>query len=366
MPDARRRLAVLVDQATIFVRSGRGGDGAVSFRREKFIPKGGPDGGNGGDGGSVYLIALPGVDTLLDFSGRHHWHAESGQPGAGRQCSGKAGADLDIHVPPGTLIHDADTGELLADMDRPNKRVLIARGGRGGFGNEHFKSPTNQTPRQFTHGEAGEQRTLRLELKLIADVGLIGKPNAGKSTLLSKVSRARPRVADYPFTTLEPNLGIAELPGQRRLVIADIPGLIEGAHAGHGLGTRFLRHIERTRLLVHLLEIEPADGSDPVSNYHVVRQELARYSEHLATKPQLLVLTKLDLAGRDEADRHAAIELIEHALGVTPLAVSSATGEGLTQLLEACWSRLEDARAAEAIDLSDAATMPQEEPREAT
>lgn len=331
---------MLVDQATIFVSSGRGGDGHVSFRREKYIPKGGPSGGDGGNGGSVYLVATPGVDTLLDLAGRHHWRAEPGEPGGSKQKHGKDGQDLSIQVPAGTLIYDDDTGELLADLDALHKRVLIARGGRGGFGNEHFKSPTNQTPRQFAPGEPGEQRTLRLELKLIADIGLLGKPNAGKSTLLSKLSHARPRVADYPFTTLEPNLGIAELPGHRRVVIADIPGLIEGAHAGSGLGTRFLRHIERTRLLVHLLEIEPGDGSDPVTNYHVIRRELAQYSPQLAAKPELVVLTKLDLLGGQAADGEAAADLFEQHLGVRPRVISSAMNLGTQELLEACWAKL--------------------------
>ncbi len=335
---------MLVDEARIVVRSGRGGDGALSFRREKYIPKGGPDGGDGGDGGSVILEARAGLDTLLDFSGRHHWHAESGQPGGGSQRHGRSGADLIVPVPPGTLVYDDETGELLADMEQPGAHLTVARGGRGGWGNEHFKSATNQTPRKTTPGEPGQQRHLRLELKLIADIGLIGKPNAGKSTLLSAISRARPRIADYPFTTLEPNLGIAELSDHRRLVIADIPGLIEGAHAGHGLGTKFLKHIERTSLLVHLLELEPADGSDPVSNYRTVRHELASYSEPLAAKPEILVVSKLDLLGAEQ-DAQAAVDLIEQAIGRRPFTLSAATGHGLDALLEACWRHLASERA---------------------
>ncbi len=334
---------MLVDEARIVVRSGRGGDGALSFRREKYIPKGGPDGGDGGDGGSVILEALAGLDTLLDFSGRHHWHADPGQPGGGSQRHGRSGADLIVPVPPGTLIYDDESGDLLADMEQPGTRITVARGGRGGWGNEHFKSPTNQTPRKTTPGEPGEERHLRLELKLIADIGLIGKPNAGKSTLLSAISRARPRIADYPFTTLEPNLGIAELSDHRRLVIADIPGLIEGAHAGHGLGTKFLKHIERTSLLVHLLELEPADGSDPVSNYRTVRNELASYSEPLAAKPELLVVSKLDLLGAEQ-DAEAAVDLIEQAIGRRPFTLSAVSGHGLDALLETCWRHLASER----------------------
>ncbi|GAB4186304.1 MAG: GTPase ObgE [Phycisphaeraceae bacterium] len=331
---------MLVDSATIFVRSGKGGDGAVSFRREKFIPKGGPDGGDGGDGGSVILEASPNVDTLLDFSGKHHWYAQDGQPGGRKQCAGKAGEDLVIHLPPGTLVYDAETGELIADLDHLGKRLVIAPGGKGGLGNARFKSATNQTPQQATPGGPAVERHLRLELKLIADVGLVGLPNAGKSTLLSRVSRATPKIADYPFTTLEPNLGIAELSEGRRIVFADIPGLIEHAHEGQGLGTRFLRHIERTRLLVHLIDIDPADGSDPVANYRIIRGELEAYSPTLAEKPELVVLSKMDLAG-DEADHAAAVELFQQALGRPVLTISAATGTGLTELLEACWAELD-------------------------
>jgi GTP-binding protein len=326
---------MLVDHAIIHVQGGKGGDGAVSFRREKFVPKGGPDGGDGGDGGSVYLKASAGVDTLLDMAGRHHWRAENGEPGRGRSQHGAGGSDLIIPVPPGTLAYDEETGTLLADLDEPGKTLQIARGGRGGYGNERFKSATHQAPRESTPGERGEERTLRLELKLIADVGLIGKPNAGKSTLLSRLSRARPRIADYPFTTLEPQLGIAELDRERRLVLADIPGLIEGAHTGAGLGDAFLRHIERTRLLVHVLEIEPTDGSDPVANYRMIRRELSEYSSALAAKPELIALNKMDLQ-LDEADQQTAAELIERELGQPVLPVSAASGAGCRALLERC------------------------------
>ncbi|HEX7009146.1 MAG TPA: GTPase ObgE [Phycisphaeraceae bacterium] len=330
---------MFVDSAIIHVRSGKGGDGCVSFRREKYIPKGGPDGGDGGDGGSVILQASEQVQTLLDFAGKHHWHAENGQPGGPKQMHGRKGRDLTIPLPPGTLVYDHDTGELIVDLDEPGKSVVIARGGKGGWGNEHFKSPTNQAPRQATPGEPAQELTLRLELKLIADVGLVGKPNAGKSTLLSRISRATPKIADYPFTTLAPQLGIAELPGHRRLVVADIPGLIERAHQGAGLGVRFLRHIERTGLLIHLIEVEPADGTDPVENYQVVRRELAEYSAALAEKTELVALSKMDLIG-GEQDRAAAVQLVEQALGRSVFPISAADGSGIAELLEACWAHL--------------------------
>ncbi|MCC5829896.1 MAG: GTPase ObgE [Phycisphaeraceae bacterium] len=334
-----------IDEAVIEVRSGKGGDGAVSFRRLKYIPKGGPDGGDGGDGGSVILLADPAIETLLDLSGRYHWHAANGQPGGGKQCHGSKGEDLIVRMPPGSIVFDHETGQQLVDLDSPGARWVAARGGRGGFGNEHFKSSTNQTPRSFTPGEPAEHRILRIELKLIADIGLIGKPNAGKSTLLGAVSRAKPRVADYPFTTLHPNLGIAELPGSRRIVLADIPGLIEGASQGMGLGTQFLRHIERTRLLVHLLELEPADGSDLIRNYQIIRAELAAHSAQLAEREELLVLTKADLL-EGEDDRQAARELIQRELGIQPLLISGVTGEGAAELLEQCWLRLRDGKSA--------------------
>ncbi len=334
---------MIIDSATIFVRSGKGGDGAVSFRREKYIPKGGPDGGDGGDGGSVILHASPNVDTLLDFAGRHHWHAENGEPGRGKQCSGKAGQDLVIRLPPGTLVYDDETGELLADLDELDRRIVIAEGGKGGLGNDRFKKAQNQVPQEFTPGGPAVELTLRLELKLIADVGLLGLPNAGKSTLLSSISKARPKIADYPFTTLEPNLGIAEISPDRRIVFADIPGLIEHAHKGQGLGTRFLRHVERTRLLVHLIDVDPADGSDPIENYRVIRHELSEYSPDLAAKPELVVLSKMDLVGGPE-DRETAVQMYGKALGKPVLTISSASRTGLNELLEACWAVLEKSR----------------------
>lgn len=346
---------MLVDRATILVRSGKGGDGHVSFARFKYIPKGGPDGGDGGDGGDVFLVASPGIDTLLDLTGRHHWSAGNGEPGGKKGCHGANGDDLDIRIPPGTLVYDDTTGELLADMDAPGMRLLVAKGGRGGFGNDHFATPTHQAPREFTPGEPAEEHTLRLELKLIADLGLVGKPNAGKSTLLSRISRARPKIGDYPFTTLEPNLGIAELSGQRRLVFADIPGLIEGAHRGTGLGHEFLRHVERTRALVHLLDVEPTDGSDPIENYRVVSGELASYSPLLAEKPVIVALTKMDLLASDE-DRETARQMMEEALGVPVIPISAASGLGIEKLLDACWELVRRAQEEEELRRSREAT----------
>lgn len=330
---------MLIDSAIIQVRSGSGGDGCISFRRAKYIPKGGPNGGDGGNGGSVIFRADAEIDTLLDFAGHHHWHAENGEPGRGKQQHGSNGRDLVVKVPMGTLVYDEQTGELLYDFDTPGKEEVIAEGGRGGFGNEHFKTSTNQAPREASPGEPGQERLLRLELKLIADVGLVGKPNAGKSTLLSRVSRATPKIADYPFTTLKPQLGIAEISSDRRLVIADIPGLIENAHRGQGLGVRFLRHIERTRLLLHMIEADPGDGTDPIENYHVIRRELMEYSPELAAKPQVVALSKMDLLGTAE-DRATALEMVEDELGLKVWPISAATGEGLNELLEACWQAL--------------------------
>jgi len=330
---------MFIDEAVIEVRSGKGGDGCVSFRREKYIPKGGPDGGNGGDGGSVIFLGDSNINTLLDYRSRFHWHAQNGRPGGGRDCSGEAADDLILPVPPGTLLYNDETNELIVDVDAPSKRVVVARGGRGGFGNIHFKSSTNQAPRQAEPGESGEQFRLRLELKLMADVGLLGMPNAGKSTLLRAISKARPMVADFPFTTLKPQLGIAELDAERRLVFADIPGLIEGAAEGIGLGHDFLRHVERTRVLIHLLDVSPLDGSDPADNYQTIRRELAHYSADLAEKEEIIVINKIDLIAPGERD--ALLDKLAGRLGFPkgqrPLAVSGATREGVRALLDRCW-----------------------------
>src|SRR5436190_5255453 len=292
---------MFVDEAQIHVKAGDGGNGCVSFRREKYIPKGGPDGGDGGDGGSVVMLADPNKNTLLDFSGRHHWNAKKGEAGMGKKMYGKGADDLVIHVPPGTQIYDTDNQILIADLDQPGKRVVVAQGGKGGRGNWHFRSSTNQTPRYAEPGTEGQERNLKLQLKLIADVGLVGMPNAGKSTLLSAVSSARPKIADYPFTTLDPQLGIVELSGDRRMVFADIPGLIEGAQHGAGLGHAFLKHIERTRTIVHLLDLYPPDGSDPAGNYQKIRKELEAFSSELAQKTEIIAANKMDLAVDDEA-----------------------------------------------------------------
>ncbi|MEZ0266499.1 MAG: GTPase ObgE [Phycisphaerae bacterium] len=328
---------MFVDEARIHVKAGDGGNGCVSFRREKYIPKGGPDGGDGGYGGSVKFQADPQVNTLLDFSGKHHWKAPRGQGGMGKKMAGVGGEDLIIKVPIGTLIFDADRGQLLADLNIPGRTVVIARGGRGGRGNWHFRSPTNQAPRYAEPGTLGQERNLKLELKLIADIGLVGLPNAGKSTLLSAVSAARPKIAAYPFTTLSPQLGIVELPGHRRMVVADIPGLIEGAHSGAGLGHDFLRHIERTKIIVHLLDLFPPDGGSPAENYRVIRKELEAFSPKLAQKEEVVAANKVDL----ETDEHEALGVLRKELaGKEVHAISGATHHGVMPLMETLWKRL--------------------------
>lgn len=319
-----------IDEVSLTVQSGNGGRGCVSFRRERFIPRGGPDGGNGGRGGDVRLVARAGRRTLYPFRFQRIFKAENGAPGEGNQRSGKAGADLTIEVPPGTLVFDADSGELIRDLVAPEDAVVVATGGRGGKGNTHFKTSTHQTPRFAQPGEPGQTRQLRLELKLLADVGIIGLPNAGKSTLISRVSAATPKIADYPFTTLTPTLGVVNPPfGGEPFVMADIPGLIEGAHAGVGLGTRFLRHVERTRILVHLVDAAAIDPSDPLRDLRIVNTELERYGQRLAAKNQIVALNKIDLTGAEEKARQLA-----RALGETvPVLISAATGAGVRQLL---------------------------------
>ncbi len=280
---------MFADHAIIHIKSGNGGHGCMSFLRMKYIPKGGPDGGDGGDGGDVIAVEDEGVQTLLDFRGKHHWKATNGRPGEGKQKYGPAGENVILKLPAGTMIFDEETGELLADL-KAGDRTVLAKGGRGGYGNMHFKNSINQAPRETTEGEPGQERTLRLELKLIADVGLVGLPNAGKAHSSAAISAATPKVADYPFTTLKPQLGIAEVGPDRRLVFADIPGLIEGAAQGQGLGHDFLKHIERTRAIVHVVEIEPADGSDPFQNYRTIRKELEDYSPILAENPEIIAI----------------------------------------------------------------------------
>jgi GTP-binding protein len=333
---------MFIDQATIHVKAGDGGPGCMSFRREKYIPKGGPDGGDGGDGGSILALCDPNENTLHYFRHHHHFKAPNGLPGQGKNKHGAKGDDLTIRFPPGTMIYDGETDALIADLDRGDTLVL-ARGGAGGYGNDHFKSATNQTPRETTPGGPGEERSFRLDLKLIADVGLLGLPNAGKSTFLAAVTKATPKIADYPFTTLSPQLGIADLDPARRLVIADIPGLIEGAARGVGLGHEFLRHVERTRVLLHLLDCDPPDGSSPVDNYHAIRAELAGYSPALAETPEVIALNKVDLLG-DEENARAAVELVRQELKLGAddqvIPISAATHQNVHAVLEACWKSL--------------------------
>jgi GTP-binding protein len=326
---------MFVDEAKIWVKAGDGGNGSVSFRREKFVPKGGPDGGDGGKGGDVYFEAVESRNTLLDFVGKHHWRAGNGKHGQGKNMYGADGDGLVIPVPPGTLIYDTDLDLLLADLNQPGMKVMVCRGGKGGKGNKAFATSTNQAPRTAEPGKPGQERNLRLELKLIADVGLVGMPNAGKSTLLSRCSAARPKIAEYPFTTLEPVLGIVELSDYRRFVMADIPGLIEGASRGAGLGHDFLRHIERTAIIVHILDIMPTDSSDPVDNYHAIRNELAQYSETLAGKEEVVVANKIDL----DPDG-TRLEDLRARLGQDIVPISAATGQGIKELAELLWQKV--------------------------
>jgi len=332
--------AVFVDEVEIRAIAGDGGNGCMAFRREKFVPRGGPAGGDGGDGGSVHLQADDSLTTLQHLSGKHHWRAGRGGPGEGKNCHGRNGREEVVRVPAGTLVYDADTGIMLKDLTVPNERVCVAVGGKGGFGNTHFKSATHQAPRICEPGHPGQQRRLRLELKLIADVGLVGMPNAGKSTLLSHLSRARPKIAAYPFTTLHPYLGIVEISHFRRFVMADIPGLIEGAHEGAGLGITFLKHIERTRIVLHILDVCPMDESDPAAAYHAIRGELCEYSKALADKPEIVVANKMDLTGADEH-----IDELRRELGVDVFGISAVTGQGLEPLCERIWDVLAIQRA---------------------
>ncbi len=321
-----------IDQVRIQVEGGTGGSGADAFRRETGVPRGGPSGGDGGEGGSVVLRADPQLSTLLDFRYRSRYVAERGQHGEGSNRTGRSGEDLELRVPPGTLVRDAETREVIGELLEEGDRLVVAKGGRGGRGNARFATATNQAPRRWEPGEEGEARELELELKLIADVGLVGEPNAGKSTLLASVTAARPKVASYPFTTLSPNLGVVQLSGFRTFVIADIPGIIEGAHEGKGLGHRFLRHIERTRTLAFLV---PVDDPDPEGTYQRLREEVRRYSEELAGRPHCLVLTKSDLLPPDAEP--ASVD-VEGAWDVRTL--SAVTGSGVPELLEELWKKV--------------------------
>lgn len=339
---------MFVDEAIVRVKAGKGGNGAVAFRREKFVPRGGPSGGNGGRGGNVIFQVDPNLNTLVDYQYRPFIQAENGGNGGAGNKQGRAGADVILPVPPGTLIRDAETGEVLADLTGApgQERFLAARGGRGGRGNAAFATARNQAPAFAENGEPGEERRLHLELKVLADVGLVGYPNVGKSTLISRVSAARPKIADYPFTTLVPHLGVVRLDNWKNLVMADIPGLIEGAHLGHGLGHQFLRHIERTRVLIHMLDVSGTTGRDPLQDYRTVNQELAAHSAHLASLPQIIALNKIDLPGaRDLAQQvQAALAREGHRV----FAISALTGEGVPPLIQAAAEALEKARATEA------------------
>ena len=318
---------MFVDRVTIRVQAGRGGDGAVGFRREKYIPKGGPDGGDGGDGGSVIVIARAGVNSLAALAHRKHWRAEPGERGGTKNCTGRNAHDLIIEVPPGTTIVDTRGDFILKDLTQDGQSVIAAQGGKGGKGNARFVTSTNRAPRESTPGEEGEQRELIFELKVIADVGLVGKPNAGKSTLLSRLSRARPEIADYPFTTKYPNLGIVPLSPDRSFVLADIPGLIEGAHQGVGLGHEFLRHVERAGILVHLIEPQPTDGTLPLDNYHSIRRELDLYNKQLGERPEILVVSKGELPEADTVAQQLSAET-----GREVFTISAVTGRGLDKL----------------------------------
>lgn len=330
---------MLVDEAVITVRSGRGGNGVVAFRREKYVPKGGPAGGDGGKGGDVIIATDPQLSTLIDFRYETIYTAQNGKPGSGAHKTGAAGADRVIYVPVGTLVYDDQTGVLLADLNAPGLKLLVARGGRGGRGNAHFATPSHQAPDFAEGGAPGEERRLRLELRLMADVGIIGLPNVGKSTLVSVVSAARPKIADYPFTTLVPNLGMVRLPGVgRSFVIADMPGLIAGAHSGAGLGDRFLRHISRTRLLIHMLDAASTDGRDPLTDFNIVNRELELYGQGLEEIPQIVALNKIDLPDAERKAQQAARVL--QARGYDCHCISAVTGQGVMNLMESTWARL--------------------------
>lgn len=321
---------MFVDRVQIELHAGRGGDGCSSMRREKYVPRGGPDGGDGGHGGSLIFQAKLGVNSLAAYANRKFYHAPKGQPGQGSMRHGRKGNDQTLYVPPGTTVVDAEHGFVIKDLKQDGESFVVARGGKGGKGNAHFKTSTNQAPRESTRGEDGESRVVILELKSIADVGLVGKPNAGKSTLLSRITAARPEIADYPFTTKHPNLGIVDLPGERSFVLADIPGLIEGASEGVGLGHEFLRHVERAGLLVHLVEPEPVDGTDPLENYRNIRAELSHYDQSLAEREEILAVTKCEL---ESADEIAAT--LRQETGRRVFLISAMTGQGLEELCEA-------------------------------
>ena len=342
---------MFVDEVDIHVEAGHGGRGCLAFRREKFVPRGGPSGGDGGLGGSVFVFASPHTNTLINYRFHPEFSAERGEHGQGSNRTGRNGENLELAVPVGTLVYEK-TGDLehplrlLADLAEEGQRVLVAKGGRGGLGNAHFATSTNRAPRKVQPGEEGEIKNLRLELRLLADVGLVGFPNAGKSTLISRISAARPKIADYPFTTLTPNLGVVQLSGDRSFVVADVPGLIEGAHRGLGLGHQFLRHLERTKVLVHLVDISSATGRDPVEDFETVRRELELFDPAFASKPQIVAANKIDAA--DDDDRVKNLEKRAKKLRLPFYRISGVTGHGVPALLEAMWTHLAAAQQREA------------------
>lgn len=339
---------MFIDRAKIRVQGGKGGNGVTAFRREKFVPRGGPSGGDGGRGGDVWIVADNSLNTLLHLRYNPQHLAERGRHGEGSNCSGREGEDLTVRVPVGTQIFDSTSGELLQDLATDGARWLAAKGGRGGFGNAHFATSTNRAPRYHQSGSEGEERELQLELKLLADVGLVGFPNAGKSTFIATVSAAKPKIADYPFTTLEPHLGVVDLGDFRTFVMADIPGLIEGAHEGSGLGDRFLRHVERTRLLLHLVDVSSVSGRDPVNDYLTVNKELRAYNEELAQRPQIVVGTKIDAL--DEPERLEALQERAEKDGLPFFAISSATNKGTQDLIRAVSAKLDELKEANRRD----------------
>jgi GTPase len=338
-------MTAFIDQARITVRGGDGGDGAVAWRREKYVPKGGPSGGDGGNGGSVIIEVDEGLSTLLDYRYRHEHRAESGERGGNKDMYGKGGKDVVLRVPAGTMVYDDVRGDLIADLRHHGERFNVARGGHGGRGNIHFATSTDQAPRKFERGRLGQERVVRLELKLLADVGLVGFPNVGKSSFIARVSAARPKIADYPFTTLVPNLGVVRLSDDRSLVLADVPGLIEGAHSGAGLGHQFLRHLERTRALIHILEVSQTPGRTPLRDYLALRRELKLYDPGLAARTEIVTLNKTDLP--DTRKRLPALQRLFARRGVKLYPISAATGQGLPQVIEAAYSAQIKARQAE-------------------
>jgi GTPase len=336
-----------VDEATVRVKAGSGGNGAIAFRREKFVPKGGPSGGDGGDGASVVLVVDEGLSTLLDFRYKHEFAAPPGDAGANKDKYGRGGEDVVLRVPPGTQVFDDATGVLIGDLRAQGQRLVVAQGGKGGRGNIHFATSTDRAPRKAEPGTPGEERTVRLELKLLADVGLLGFPNVGKSTLIRRISAARPRVADYPFTTLVPHLGVVRADEDTAFVVADIPGLIEGAHSGHGLGDRFLRHVSRTNLLVHLLDASGMSGRDPLDDFDVINRELALFDSAVAAKPQIVVANKIDAAAPDAL---AALRARFAARGIELRPIAAVTGAGVPELVREIANRVRAARQAQSAD----------------